>query len=51
MAVIGCRKAVVDLRRFCFYGLPTWLMWDGIHILPLKGLLAARGHRRLAVVR
>jgi NADH dehydrogenase len=37
MATIGRAAAVVNLRRFRFWGYPAWVMWCFIHILWLIG--------------
>lgn len=37
MAAIGRGRAVVNLRHLRFSGVPAWVMWAVIHILPLIG--------------
>lgn len=37
MATIGRGKAVADLKRLRFDGFVAWLLWGGVHLLPLVG--------------
>jgi NADH dehydrogenase len=37
MAVIGRRKAVVDIGRWSFGGTPAWMLWMFVHVVQLVG--------------
>ncbi|MDE6136213.1 MAG: NAD(P)/FAD-dependent oxidoreductase [Muribaculaceae bacterium] len=38
MATIGRNRAVVDMGKTHFSGLPAWLLWMGVHLMSLMGM-------------